>query len=90
MGFVNPFVDSDDEDDNIFKFERNFFDVFNTIVNSGCATNVFKLTFRFLVFPKIPEILETLAHKKVIFNTTAKLKCCELWYFVQTAKLKRY
>ena len=74
MGFVNPFVDSDDEDDNIFKFERNFFDVFNTIVNSGCATNVFKLTFRFLVFPKIPEILETLAHKKSNLQHYRKIK----------------
>ena len=63
MGFVNPFVTSDYEH-NIFKLERHFADVFNALVNSGCATNVFKLAFRFLIFPKIPEISETQAQKK--------------------------
>ena len=32
-GFVNPAVDSDNQDDNIFKPERHFPDVFNGFVN---------------------------------------------------------
>ena len=49
-------------------------------MNSGCATNVFKLAFRFLVFPKIPEILETLAHKKSNLQHYRKIKM--LWIVV--------
>ena len=30
LGFINPVVDSDDEDDNIFEPERSFAVVFNT------------------------------------------------------------
>lgn len=37
MGFVNPFVGPDKEDDDIFKPETSFTDVFDTFVNSGCA-----------------------------------------------------
>ena len=33
LGFVNPVVDSDDENDDTFKPERRFPDVFNTCVN---------------------------------------------------------
>ena len=33
MGFVNPVIDSNDEDEDIFKPERRFSDVFNTFVS---------------------------------------------------------
>ena len=70
--FINPVVDSDDEDDNIFQSERSFSAVFNTFVNQWCVKkdkNVFKLIFRFYHgFPKIPEVLETYAYKKFKFQ----------------------
>ena len=37
MGFVNPFVGPDKEDDDIFKPEIHFTDVFDIFVNSACA-----------------------------------------------------
>ena len=33
LGFANPVVDSDNVDDDIFKLERQFSDVFKPIVN---------------------------------------------------------
>ena len=33
MGLVNPVIDSNDEDEDIFKTERRFSDVFNTFVS---------------------------------------------------------
>ena len=62
--------------------------VFNTFVIQQCVKKdkcVSKIAFRFRAFPKIPKMLETHA-QSLIFNTNAKLKCRELWYFGQTAK----
>ena len=45
FGFVNQFVDSDDEDDEIFESERSFSGVFNTFVKQWCVKkdkNIFK------------------------------------------------
>ena len=70
LGFVNPVVDSNDEDDDIFEPERSFSSVFNTFVNQWCVKkdkNVFKFAFRFHAFPEISEMLETEAHKKFHF-----------------------
>ena len=60
MVFINPTVDSDDEDDHIFKPERIFSGAVNTFVNYWFVKkdqNVFKLAFRCHVFPETPEIL---------------------------------
>ena len=90
MGFVNPFVGPDKEDDDIFKPEIHFTDVFDTFVNSACAKkNLFKLAFRFLVMSKILEISKTHAQKKFNLKQNHKVKIRELWCFGQTAKLKR-
>ena len=67
MGFVNPVVDSDDEDDNIFEPERSFSGIFNTFVNQWYVKkdkNEFKLAFKFHAFSTILEIWETQTHKK--------------------------
>ena len=74
MGFINPVVDSDDEDDNIFESQRTF---------SGPPS------FSFHAFPEIPKLLGNDAYKKKsIFNTTAKLRYRKLEYFGQSTKLK--
>ena len=39
---------------------------------------VFKLAFGCLTFSEIPKTLDTHTHKNLIFNTTAKSKCCKL------------
>ena len=36
LGFVNPIVDSDDEDEGIFQPEKSFCRVFNFLVNQCC------------------------------------------------------
>ena len=33
LGFINPFIDSDDEDDDVFEPERSFPGVFSNFVN---------------------------------------------------------
>ena len=37
LEFVNPVVDSDDEDDDIFEPERSFCGVFDTFVTRWCV-----------------------------------------------------
>ena len=67
MGFVNPVVDSDDEDDDIFEPERSFSGIFNTFVNQWYVKkdkNEFMLAFRFHAFPAILEIWETQTHNQ--------------------------
>ena len=81
----NQVVDSYDEDDDIFETEKSFSGFFNTFVSQWCVKNVFKLAFRFHVFPEIPEMLEVTHLKNLISNTTVKLKRCKLKYFGQTA-----
>ena len=76
MGFSNLVVDSDDEDDDIFKPDRRFSDVFNEFNNSmnqGFAKkdkNVFKLALLFS-----PEILKylKLTHREK-FNVPREIK----------------
>ena len=80
LQFLNPVVDSDTEDDNIFKsiriidlkyFQISLISVFNNFVNRWCVKkdkNVFKLAFRFHAFVKIPENLETHSFKKLNFQ----------------------
>ena len=55
MGYENPDVDSDNDDDNIFKSEESFYDDFNTFVNKGVQKrdkNVLSLFSGFLLFLK--------------------------------------
>ena len=55
LRFLNPLVDSDDEDGNIFEPERSFPGFFNTIANQRLVKkdkSVFKLEFRFHAFRK--------------------------------------
>ena len=77
LEFINPVVDSDDEDDDIFEPERSFSGVFNAFVNQWYVKkvkNVIKVAFRFHAFRKIPEMLETYAHKKFNFQHYHKTK----------------
>ena len=83
LGFLNPVVDSDDEDGNIFEPERSFPVFFNTIANQWLVKkdkSVFKLEFRFHAFRRFLKCWE-----KKKDNTTAKLKCRK---FDQTVTLK--
>ena len=71
LGFVNPVVDSDDEDDDIFEPERRFSGAFNSFANQWYVKkdkNAFKLAFRFHAFPAVPILWENQAHKKFIFQ----------------------
>ena len=77
MGFVNPVLDLGYEDDDVSEPERSFSGAFNTFVNHWCVKkdkNALKLTFRFHAFSKIPEMLETHAHKKLNFQHYRKTK----------------
>ena len=79
MGFINPFVNSDDEDGDIFETEISFSGVFNTFVNQCCVTklkfHLFPiLVFRFYALPKILEMLETYVHKKLYFQDIRETK----------------
>ena len=79
FAFLDLSWNSDDENDNIFESERSFSGVFNTFVK-WCVKNdknVFNLAY-IPTFSEIPEMLETHAQKKSMFNTTAKLKCRKL------------
>ena len=40
LGFVNPIVDSDDEDEGIFQPEKSFSGVFNFLVNQCCVKTI--------------------------------------------------
>ena len=76
FAFLDLSWNSDDANDNIFESERSFSGVFNTFVK-WCVKNdknVFNLAY-IPTFSEIPEMLETHAQKKSMFNTTAKLKC---------------
>ena len=71
LELINPVEDSNGDDDDIFEPERSFSRVFNTFVNQWSLEkdkNVFKLAFRFYAFLKIPEMLETRAHKNFNFQ----------------------
>ena len=76
MGFVNPGVDSDDEDDVIIKQERSFSGVCTTFVNYWYVS----LHLGSMLFPKFMKSCgkENLHIENSIFNTTTKLKCCKL------------
>ena len=68
MRFVNAVVDSNDEDDDIFKPGRSFSDIFNAFVNQWCVKkdkNMFKLEFGFHAFSKIFELLDTHTHSEI-------------------------
>ena len=72
LGFVNPDVDPDDEDDIIIKQERSFSGAFNTFVNYWYVKkdkNILKLAFRLHAFPEIHEKLwkRKFAHGKFNF-----------------------
>ena len=91
LGFINPVVDSDDEDDNMFEPERGFSGVFNSFVNQWCVkkyTNVFKLELRFHAFPEILEMLETDAHVKFNFQHPHETKMLQTIVFWSTREIK--
>ena len=84
LGFINPVVDSDDEDDDIFEPEISFSGNFNTFVNQWCVKkdkNVFKVAFTFHVFPEIPQTLETDAHKKFDYQHYRETKMSQIIVF---------
>ena len=52
-------------------------------------TNVFKLTFSFLAFPEIPEILETHAHKKkFILQRNHEINMSQIMVFWSDCQIK--
>ena len=65
LEFINPVVDSDDEDDDIFEPERSFPGVFNAFVNQWYVKKVKNVI---KVFRRISEMLETYTHKKFNFQ----------------------
>ena len=74
LRFVDPVLDSNDEDGNIFEPERSFSCVFNTFVTQSCVKkdkNLFKATFRFLLFLKFLKCWKLTHMKNSSFNTTA-------------------
>ena len=89
--FVNPVVDSDDEDDYIFEPERRFSGVFNTFVNQWCVKNdknAFKPVFRFHAFPEILKMLETHEHEKFNFQQYCETKMLQTIVFSSNRKIK--
>ena len=74
MGSVNPVLDSNDKDGDIFKPGRRFSDDFNTVNVRKKIKMYFKLAFKFLGFPKIPETLDTHAHKKLNLQHNCEIK----------------
>ena len=81
MGSVNPILDSNDEDGDIFKPERRFSDAFNTVNVRKKIKMYFKFAFKFLGFPNIPETLDTHAHKKLNLQHNCEIKCnCKINY----------
>ena len=88
---MNPFVHSNDEDDDIFKPGRSFSGVFNIFVNQWCVKkdkNVFKLAFRFHAFLNFFEMLETSAHKKFNFEHYHKTKMSQILVFWSNRGIK--
>ena len=69
LEFINPGVDSDDEDDNIFEPERSCSGVFNTFVNKGCVKkykNVLSSQLGSMLFPKFLKCWK-FTHTKIQF-----------------------
>ena len=62
LGFINPVLDSDDKDDNIFEPE-SFFGVFNTFVNQCCVS----LHLGSMLFPKFMKCWKLTHLKKFNF-----------------------
>ena len=91
MGFINPVVDSDDKDDDIFEPERSFSGVFNIFMNQWCVKkdkNAYKIALRFHAFPEIPEMLETHAHKKINFQLYREIKMSQIIVFWTIHEIK--
>ena len=84
---MNPLVESDDEDDDIFKPERSFFGVFNTLANQWYLKED-KNLFSFHAFPEIPEMLETQAHKKFNFQKYRETKMSQIMVFWSNQEIK--
>ena len=88
-GFINPVVDSDNEDDDILETER--FSVLNAFINQWCVKkdkNVFQFAFRFHAFPKIPEMLETDSYKKLNFQHYRETKMSQIIAFCTNREIE--
>ena len=89
LGFVNPVVESDDEDDDIFEPERNYSDVFTTFVSKEKIKMCFKFVFiSSQVFTEFPKMLEIHSHKKFIFQHCREIKVSRNIVFRSNREIK--